>query len=98
MVQDPAASIAEVGADSLQGAEGISGGEWSADWQVRTSSKILYLLKRLAKIGAIPEKAPPRSPQQDSIWAIPVRKASRASLPLICALVTPNSPASFLSR
>lgn len=65
-------SIAELGADLLQGATGISGGEWSTDWQVRTSSKILYLLKRLTKIGAVPKKAPPPSPQQDGIWSIPV--------------------------
>ena len=65
-------SIAELGVHMLQGATGISGGEWSTDWQVRTSSKILYLLKRLTKIGAVPKKAPPPSPQQDGIWSIPV--------------------------
>ena len=63
----------------LQGATGISGGEWSADWQVRTSSKILYLLKRLTMIGAVPKKAPPPSPQQDGIWSIPVRQPLQPS-------------------
>ena len=67
-------SVAEPGARLLQGAEGISGGEWSTDWQVRTSSKILYLLKRLTKIGAVPKQAPSPSPQQVGPWTLPVRQ------------------------
>ena len=88
-------SIAELGAqlqlstDLLQGAEGISGGEWSADWQVRTSSKILHLLKRLTKIGSVPKKAPPPSPQQDSIWQIPVRQPHRPSSCHFSVFITP---------
>ncbi len=40
----------------LAGAVGLSGGEWSANWQVTRSTKCAYLLGRLRAIGA----APPR--------------------------------------
>ena len=33
---------------------GISGGEWSASWEMTKSSKVVYLLTRLQQIGAAP--------------------------------------------
>ena len=37
-----------------QGAVGLTGGEWSPTWQVTKSTKCVYLLRRLAEIGAAP--------------------------------------------
>ncbi|KAK9795946.1 hypothetical protein WJX73_001584 [Symbiochloris irregularis] len=39
------------------GAVGISGGQWSANWQVTKSTKCVHLLHRLMHIGAV--RAPP---------------------------------------
>ena len=39
---------------SCAGAVGISGGEWSASWELTKSSKVVYLLGRLQDIGAAP--------------------------------------------
>ncbi|KAK9807648.1 hypothetical protein WJX72_005276 [[Myrmecia] bisecta] len=35
-----------------QGALGLSGGEWSANWQITKSTKCVHLLRRLYEIGA----------------------------------------------
>ena len=37
---------------AVQGAEGITGGTWSANWVVTKSSKCAYLYQRLLAIGA----------------------------------------------
>ena len=37
---------------TVQGAEGVSGGSWSANWAVTKSSKCAYLYQRLLAIGA----------------------------------------------
>ena len=52
------AKLADLWWLALQGATGLSGGEWSASWQDTRSSKVIYLLKRLGKIGAVPPKQP----------------------------------------
>lgn len=44
------------------GAVGISGGEWSANWQVTRSTKCAYLLSRLRVIGAAPPPQPAAIP------------------------------------
>jgi len=36
-----------------RGATGVSGGEWSANWEVTKSTKIQHLLKRLLDVGAV---------------------------------------------
>ena len=38
----------------VQGALGMSGGQWSANWQYANSSKCMHLLQRLISIGAAP--------------------------------------------
>ena len=50
------ADLAEIWWPEVQGATGLSGGEWSASWQDTRSSKVIYLLKRLGGIGAMPRK------------------------------------------
>lgn len=37
-----------------KGAIGLSGGAWSANWQITKSSKCVHLLRRLLDIGAVP--------------------------------------------
>ncbi|CAL8471722.1 g11264 [Coccomyxa elongata] len=41
-----------------QGALGISGGQWNADWENTNSSKCMHLLQRLVSIGAAPHLNP----------------------------------------
>ena len=36
----------------MQGAVGIGGGQWSANWQVTKSTKCVHLLQRLIQTGA----------------------------------------------
>ena len=38
----------------VQGALGLSGGAWSANWQITKSTKCVHLLRRLMDIGAVP--------------------------------------------
>jgi len=38
----------------VQGALGLSGGAWSANWQITKSTKCVHLLRRLMDIGAAP--------------------------------------------
>lgn len=44
----------------LQGALGLSGGAWSANWQITKSTKCVHLLRRLIDIGAAPAEASPQ--------------------------------------
>jgi hypothetical protein len=44
-----------------QGALGMSGGQWAAEWHTTKSSKCLHLHRRLVEIGA----APPQCPNED---------------------------------
>ncbi len=37
-------------------AVGLSGGSWSANWQVTLSSKVRYLHRKLRDIGAVPRR------------------------------------------
>lgn len=60
------------------GALGISGGEWSANWQVTRSTKCAYLLSRLRALGA----APPAASQSKADPGVP----SGCSEPCLCAL------------
>ena len=45
----------------VQGALGISGGDWSLTWQNTNSSKCMHLLQRLVSIGAAPQSGPSNS-------------------------------------
>lgn len=42
----------------VQGALGMSGGQWNADWENTNSSKCMHLLQRLVSIGAAPHLKP----------------------------------------
>lgn len=44
----------------LQGALGLSGGAWSANWQITKSTKCVHLLRRLIDIGAVPDCPSPQ--------------------------------------
>ena len=65
----------------VQGALGLSGGQWSADWQITKSSKCLYLHRRLAQIGAAPPLAPQPCPEQ-----------VRCLLASLCFTTVPSQP------
>eukprot|EP00951_Prasinocladus_malaysianus_P022090 scaffold184232_cov17-Prasinocladus_malaysianus.AAC.1 len=41
----------------LAGAVGLSGGEWSANWQVTKSTKCVYMIRRLRELGMAPPVA-----------------------------------------
>ena len=57
-----------------KGAEGISGGAWSADWEFKASSKCNHLIQRLHAIGAT-GKPPPE------FWPANVRCSFHSSPP-----------------
>lgn len=44
----------------LQGALGLSGGAWSANWQITKSTKCVHLLRRLMDIGVVPDCPSPQ--------------------------------------
>ena len=51
----------------MQGALGLSGGAWSANWQITKSTKCVHLLRRLMDIGAVPNCPSPQvSQSQDT--------------------------------
>lgn len=52
----------------VQGALGMSGGQWSADWQNTNSSKCMHLLQRLISIGAAPHLKPISNGRVGRIW------------------------------
>ncbi|DBA80065.1 TPA: hypothetical protein ACH3X2_007554 [Trebouxia sp. C0005] len=47
-----------------KGALGLSGGAWSANWQVTKSTKCVHLLRRLMDIGAVPNCPASQASQQ----------------------------------
>lgn len=61
---------------ALQGAVGIQGGQWSANWQITRSTKSVHLLKRLIHIGAA------RPPAQHSSSQVSKATYLKHALPL----------------
>ncbi|KAL0050649.1 hypothetical protein WJX82_004168 [Trebouxia sp. C0006] len=47
-----------------KGALGLSGGAWSANWQITKSTKCVHLLRRLMDIGAVPNCPASQASQQ----------------------------------
>ena len=68
-----------------QGALGMSGGQWAADWQTTKSSKCLHLHRRLAQIGAAPSMR--ANPDSSEVHSSPLSAAS--------PLHSPASPVSL---